>query len=124
MAAAPPSCRRGDVGLRRPGVSLIAVAVLDHRRSAVVAGARLSQGKRGGAKGTLRRNPTDQPVGSSATGAMVDLMLTIDRMIAASLGIVLQSKLAEGREGGHDQAILSARHNGAAAASVPLRLTD
>jgi hypothetical protein len=50
---------------------------------------------------------------------MVDLMLTIDRMIAAALGIVLEAELAEGREIGHDQAILSARHNGGAGPKVP-----
>jgi hypothetical protein len=93
--------------------------MLDHGRAIVMAGAGFGERKCSGAKGALRRHPADQPVSPATAGAVIDLMLTIDGMIAAALGIVLEPELSEGRETGHDNNILSEAFNGMAAGKVP-----
>jgi hypothetical protein len=51
-------------------------------------------------------------------------MLPVHGMIAAPLGIVLETKVAKGRELRHRYEILSACSNGVRAAKVPLRSKD
>lgn len=116
----PADRTRGDVGLRRPGVSGGTVAVLDDRRAVVMPRARFGEGEGSGAKGAFRREPTDQPMRPAATGAMVDFMFPVHGMIAAALGIVLETKVTKSRELRHRFEILSAHFNGGWAAKVPL----
>src|SRR5213076_966102 len=60
----------------------VTVLVLDDHRPVVRAHARLGEGKRGRAKGALRRHPADDPVGPAAAWAVIDFVLAIDSVIA------------------------------------------
>ena len=92
----------GRVGSGRPGlINVMAIAVLDDHRRIMMAHTGLRKRKRGGTKGAFRRNATNQPMSATAAGAMVDLLLPIDRMIAAYCQIMLQSKISEALEVRH-----------------------
>ena len=49
--------------------------------------------QRGLAKAAFRRDPPDKPVGAAAAGAMVDLVLAIDGIVAALGRVVRESTL-------------------------------
>ena len=78
-------------------MSGVAITVLDHDRSIVVAHAGLGQRECGRAEGALGRNPADQPLGAAAAGAVIHLMLTIYDVIAASGRIVPHLQVTESR---------------------------
>ena len=68
-----------------PGEVDAAVAVLDDR-GPVRAHARFGQRQRRGAEGAFGRHAADQPMRPATTGAVIDLMLAIDGVIAAAAG--------------------------------------
>ena len=79
--------RKKGLSLGRPGVGRVAVLVLDDHRAVVRAHARFGQRQRGRAEGAFGRHPADDPVGPPAAGAMVDLMLAVDGVIAPLVGL-------------------------------------
>ena len=89
--AAPFFHYRGDVGLRRPGVSLVPVAVLDNSGPVVMTCAGFGERKRSGAERAFRAHAANKPMGPPAAGAMVGLILAIDGVVAAFGEIILVS---------------------------------
>src|SRR5690348_96881 len=75
-------CRSGRKrpSSRRPVVER-AVLVLDDDGAVVRAHARLGQWQRGLAKGAFGGDAADQPLGASATRAVIDLMLAINSVV-------------------------------------------
>lgn len=67
--------------------------------------------QRGRAKRAFRRQATDDPVRPSASGAIIDLLFAIDRMIAAPCRVMPHLQIAERLETCHVQS-LSADLNG------------
>src|SRR5678815_3535261 len=66
-----------EVGARAP----------ERRSSGGTVRHRLLQRQRGRAEGALGRHPADDPMRPAAAGAMVDLAVMIDRMIAAGIRV-------------------------------------
>src|SRR4030095_12899937 len=85
----------------RPGRSLHPVAMMDDRRAAVRAHARLRQRERRRTEGAFGRYAADDPVRAPATRAMIHLTLTVHRVITAAGGIMRHPQIAKRRIGRH-----------------------
>lgn len=85
--------------------------MMDHRRTAMRAHARLGQWKSRRAERALGRHAADEPVRPAAAGAMIDFLFAVNGVIAAALRVVSHLQIAECRNASHIQS-LSVDSNG------------